>query len=76
MTDKQPRPIRVFYSYSHKDAALRDKLEVHLAALKRSGIIQAWSNRDITGGQEWAGEISQNLEAADIYPAARYVLTL
>lgn len=66
MADEKPQPMRLFYSYSHKDAALRDELETHLAALKRSGIIQGWSDRDITGGQEWAGQIDQNLEAADI----------
>src|SRR6185437_12234254 len=63
---EQPQPTRVFYSYSHKDAALRDELETHLAALKRGGIIQGWSDRDITGGQEWAGQIDSNLEAADM----------
>ncbi len=60
------QPTRVFYSYSHKDAALRDELETHLAALKRSGTIQGWSDRAITGGQEWAGQIDANLEAAEI----------
>lgn len=59
-------PTRIFYSYSHRDAALRDELETHLAALKRSGTIQGWSDRAITGGQEWAGQIDSNLEAADI----------
>ncbi|HLV99299.1 MAG TPA: toll/interleukin-1 receptor domain-containing protein [Ktedonobacterales bacterium] len=62
----EQQPMRVFYSYSHKDAALRDELETHLAGLKRGGIVQEWSDRDITGGEEWAGEIDENLEAADI----------
>ena len=30
-------PITLFYSYSHKDEDLRDKLEAHLVPLRRSG---------------------------------------
>ena len=30
------KPLRVFWSYSHADEDLRDKLDVHLSALKRS----------------------------------------
>ena len=29
-----PRPIEVFFSYSHKDEKLRDKLADHLSNLK------------------------------------------
>ena len=32
---KSPHPIHLFYSYSHKDNALRDKLEEALTMLKR-----------------------------------------
>ena len=31
------KPIELFYSYSHKDEKLREKLETHLALLKRQG---------------------------------------
>jgi hypothetical protein len=31
----------LFFSYSHKNEALRDDLEVHLAMLKREGLIEA-----------------------------------
>jgi hypothetical protein len=37
----------LFFSYSHKDEALRDKLEVHLAMLKRQGILETWHDRRI-----------------------------
>ena len=40
----------VFFSYSHKDEALRDELEVHLAMLKREGAISAWHDRKILAG--------------------------
>jgi len=60
------RPVKLFYSYSHKDEDLRDRLEVHLAALKRNNIISEWHDRRIMPGSEWAGEIATQLDAADI----------
>ena len=56
----------VFFSYSHKDETLRNELENHLSQLKRSGRITAWHDRRITAGSEFAGEISENLENADV----------
>lgn len=57
---------KVFFSYSHKNESVRDELEVHLSMLKRQGVIQAWHDRRITSGSEINGEISKELENADI----------
>jgi hypothetical protein len=65
MTD-QPAPLKVFISYSHKDEALKEELEVHLASLKREGAIEPWQDRDIEAGEEWDDEIRKALEAAQI----------
>jgi hypothetical protein len=59
-------PLRLFISYSHKDESLRVSLGDHLAALQREGLIEAWHDRKITAGQEWAGVIDANLGQADI----------
>lgn len=59
-------PATIFYSYSHKDQDLRDKLEAHLAALRRSGLIREWHDRKVTPGQDWDKEISVHLESAQI----------
>ncbi len=56
----------LFFSYSHKDENLRDELEVHLAMLKRQGSLEAWHDRCILGGDDFASEISAHLEAAQI----------
>jgi hypothetical protein len=56
----------LFFSYSHKDEALRDELEVHLSMLKRQGIIESWHDRRIGAGNEFESEISQELNNADI----------
>src|SRR5688572_2831891 len=59
-------PIKVFYSYSHKDEQFRQELEAHLSALKRINIISEWHDRKITAGEEWSNAIDQNLETAQI----------
>ena len=56
----------LFFSYSHRDETLRDELEIHLALLKRQGVIETWHDRRIGAGKDFAGEISQHLEGADI----------
>ena len=40
----------LFFSYSHKDEALRDQLEVHLAMLERQSVIKAWHDRRLIAG--------------------------
>lgn len=64
--DDHVRPVRLFYSYSHKDEALRNELETHLKLLQREGLIGAWHDRKIEAGGDWAQEIDENLERADI----------
>lgn len=56
----------VFFSYSHKDEALRDELEVHLAMLKREGAISAWHDRKILAGDELNGQIHGRLNDAQV----------
>ena len=45
---------------------LRDKLAKQLRLLERQGVIAGWHDRQISGGNEWAGEISQHLDTARI----------
>jgi hypothetical protein len=58
--------IRLFYSYSHRDEALRDQLNNHLAMLKRRGMISDWHDRRIGAGAEWKDQIDQNLDLAQV----------
>ena len=60
------RRVTLFYSYSHRDEELRDKLDEHLASLKRRGAIAAWHDRKITAGAEWKTSIDHHVDAADI----------
>jgi len=59
-------PLEVFYSYSHKDEELRNRLETHLALLQRNGLILPWHDRCIGAGDEWANQIDGHLQTAQI----------
>jgi hypothetical protein len=56
--------VAAFVSYSHKDEEMRDQLEIHLAMLKREGIIDVWHDRRILAGDDLDDEISAALEEA------------
>jgi hypothetical protein len=58
--------IEVFISYSHKDQALREELEIHLSNLKRQDIISSWYDGDITPGAEWEPQIIERLTSAQL----------
>jgi hypothetical protein len=56
----------IFFSYSHKDEGLRDRLETHLAMLKRRGVISTWHDRRLVVGDDIDAGVSAELERADI----------
>jgi len=60
------KPIKLFFSYSHKDEDLRNEMVKHLSILKRQGVLEAWHDRNIDAGTEWASEIDERLNEAQI----------
>ncbi|MEH1859039.1 MAG: TIR domain-containing protein [Nostoc sp.] len=58
--------IKVFFSYSHKDEALRDSLATHLSNLEWQKVITSWHDRKIVAGTTWDSEIRFQLDSADI----------
>lgn len=60
------RPLSLFCAYSRKDAELRTQLEDHLSNLKRQQMISVWHDRDISAGTDWADQIDEHLNTADI----------
>jgi TIR domain len=60
------RPLNLFYSYSHADEGLRNKLETHLSPLRRENLISDWHDRRINPGEDWDGVIDAHLMRADI----------
>jgi internalin A len=65
-TPPPARPLKVFYSYSHKDDAMRGRLQVHLKILERQGLIESWSDREIEAGEDWKVSIAEALERAEL----------
>jgi len=58
--------VRLFFSYSHVDEALRDRLETSLAMLRNEGLIESWHDRRIVAGDEIDAAIDEELEKAEI----------
>ncbi len=65
-TTPRPPGVLVFISYAHVDDALRAGLRTHLSTLEREGLVQAWDDREILGGDAWADEIDARLNQADV----------
>jgi hypothetical protein len=59
----------IFYSYSHRDEDLKDRLDAHLSSLRREGLIRTWHDRGISPGSDWAVEIDEHAATADIFIA-------
>lgn len=58
------RRDRVFISYSHADAAVLRRLQIHLVPLKRGNLHEIWDDTRIAPGQLWRNEIRKALGAA------------
>lgn len=59
-------PIKLFYSYSHKDEELRNELAEHLFPLQRAGLIEVWHDRETLPGDTVDEEIAEKLRSADL----------
>ncbi len=66
MTVPGEAQYRLFISYSHDDEVLRRELDKHLAMLRREGVIRIWHDREIGAGEEWRGQIDDELETAHL----------
>ena len=60
-------PWQLFYSYSHKDSDLRERLATYLAPLKQQNKIEEWYDRRIEPGQNWEKEITDRLDSANLF---------
>ncbi|MGK4004724.1 SIR2 family protein [Sorangium sp. So ce1036] len=66
LSEPPASPIEVFFSYSESNRDLRDKLETHLAILKRKGVIRGWHDGEIGAGEERDRALAEHLEAAKV----------
>jgi hypothetical protein len=59
-------PVRLFISYASQDEnALNSVLDI-VERLRREGLVQPWSTRDLQAGMEWRSEIAKQLSLAEI----------
>ena len=56
----------VFISYSHKDERYREQLDAHLSQLRNERLISDWHDRAIPPGSQWADEIDQHVDSAQV----------
>lgn len=59
-------PVRIFVSYSHRDAEARARLETHLAPLKRDGV-ETWFDGDLDAGDKLDTGIARELRNAHVF---------
>lgn len=64
----EPPEVRIFVSYSHKDAAAQEKLQTHLAPWKRDGVT-VFVDKNIEPGAQLGPDIARELRQAHIFVA-------
>lgn len=66
MSRREQEPLLLFYSYSPKDNKLRERLDLHLTAFKRKGLITTWSEHEVTPGGDVSQQVIDKLSMANI----------
>lgn len=61
--------VKAFISYSHKDEVYLERLKVHLAQMKREGLINEWTDKEIHAGDSLDDTISNALASSEIFLA-------
>jgi hypothetical protein len=59
-------PVEIFISYAHADADLASLLDIHLAALRREGLVSTWIDHQIEPGDQWREAIDSRLDRAAV----------
>ncbi len=55
---------KLFVSYSHRDAEALEQLGRFLKTLERDGLLDAWTDQRLEGGDDWRAEIGTALDEA------------
>ena len=72
----KPSPLKVFITYSHKNALEKDELIICLATMKDDKDIDIWHDAETTAGNKFRETIPERLIESDIllYLVSRYSL--
>ena len=60
-------PVKLFYSYSHKDEPHRENMEKSLAILEQDSLLYEWFDGKILPGENIYPKIMEEMDAADIF---------
>lgn len=60
------KKLSAFVAYARVDNKLRERLDVHLAALRRGGKIDAWCDQEILPGEQWSKAIRERLDSSEL----------
>lgn len=63
---KKKEPRKLFISYAREDLSYVKNLQIHLAALIKSGDLASWEDSRILAGEEWSPKIENELRSAHI----------
>ena len=66
--EAKEKPVRqkFFISYSKADKIFRDRLVSYLQQFERNGVINSWSDKELTAGENWDEKIKDELENSDV----------
>jgi hypothetical protein len=64
---KRARPVRMFVSYSHENAAWHQRLLPVLKVRANVDTLQPWHDTELKAGDRWDKEIRAELERMDIF---------
>ena len=67
MSTETKFPVRLFYSYSHKNEDFRSSMEKSLSLLRRRNFIRESSDHKILPGQRISDAVKKEMKAADIF---------
>jgi Leucine-rich repeat (LRR) protein/GTPase SAR1 family protein len=61
------RGKKVFVSYSHSNTQWLSRLRAHLSGLRRSNVIEDWTDQEILPGEQWDKAIREKVKEADVF---------
>ena len=61
--------MKAFISYSHKDENYLERLKIHLAQIKRDGLLTEWTDKEIHAGENLDNNIDNALSNSEIFLA-------
>ena len=64
---RRPRLLKAFISYSHEDAVVMTKLSAHLTVLRREGLLDTWTDREIHAGGVIDDHVDAAMEEAELF---------